>query len=137
MIALSKIHLESCYFTFCTTKLFKYFNNVIVLVNKVFGLFFFKWKSNGTKLTSFYRKTWVQLWQIPQNLLNNHFTNVIIQKVTKTKFVNKYSAYDRMKNKMIKMQHNINWKLIWWQYVKKLARLAEKDKIKLLSYFFK
>ena len=102
MIALSKIHLESCYFTFCTTKLFKYFNNVIVLVNKVFGLFFFKWKSNGTKLTSFYRKTWVQLWQIPQNLLNNHFTNVIIQKVTKTKFVNKYSAYDRMKNKMIK-----------------------------------
>ena len=34
---------------------------------------------------------------------NDHFTNVIIQKVIKTKFVRNYV---RMKNKMIKMQHN-------------------------------
>ena len=34
---------------------------------------------------------------------NDHFTNVIIQKVIKTKFVR---TYVRMKNKMIKMQHN-------------------------------
>ena len=44
----------------------------------------------------------VKLWQIPQNLLNDHFTNVIIQKVLKTKFVNNYRAYVRIKNKMIK-----------------------------------
>ena len=34
---------------------------------------------------------------------NDHFTNAIIQKVIKTKFVR---TYVRMKNKMIKMQHN-------------------------------
>ena len=34
---------------------------------------------------------------------NDHFTNVIIQKVIKTKFVR---TYVRMNNKMIKMQHN-------------------------------
>ena len=38
-------------------------------------------------------------------MLNDHFTNVKIQKVIKTKFVNNYKAYVRMKNKMIKMQH--------------------------------
>ena len=37
---------------------------------------------------------------------NDHFTNAIIQKVIKTKFVNNYRTYFRMKNKMIKMQHN-------------------------------
>ena len=57
-------------------------------------------------MTCFHSKTWVKLWQIPQNLLNDHFTNVIIQKVIKTKFVNNYRAYVRMKNKTIKMQHN-------------------------------
>ena len=41
-----------------------------------------------------------------RNLLNNHFTNVIIQKVIKTKFINNYRAYVRIKNKMMKMQHN-------------------------------
>ena len=34
---------------------------------------------------------------------NDHFTNVIIQKVIETKFVRTYA---RMKNKMIKMQHS-------------------------------
>ena len=34
------------------------------------------------------------------------FTNVVTQTVIKTKFVNNYIAYVRMKNKMIKMQHN-------------------------------
>ena len=46
------------------------------------------------------------MWQIPQKLRNNHFTNVIIQKVIKAKFVNNYRAYVRMKNKMIKMQYH-------------------------------
>ena len=45
------------------------------------------------------------MWQITQKLLNAPFTNVIIQKVMKTKFVNNYRAYARMKNKMITMQH--------------------------------
>ena len=51
------------------------------------------------------------MWQIPQKLLNNHFTNVIIQKVIKTKFVSNYRAYVRMKNKMIKMQYHSLWAL--------------------------
>ena len=39
-------------------------------------------------------------------MLNAHFTNVIIQKVVKTNFVNNDKAYVVMKNKMIKTQHN-------------------------------
>ena len=46
------------------------------------------------------------MWQTLQNLLNNHFTNVIIQKLIKAKLVNNYRAYVRIKNKMIKMKHN-------------------------------
>ena len=46
------------------------------------------------------------MWQINQKLLNFHFTNAINQKVIKTKFVNNYRAYDRMKNKIITMQRN-------------------------------
>ena len=67
--------------------------------------------SNDTKITSFHSKTWIKLWQIPQNLLNDHFTNVIIQKVVKTKFVNNYRAYATMKNKIMKMQHDSLYKL--------------------------
>ena len=40
-----------------------------------------------------------------QKLLNAHFTNVIIQKTIKIKFVNNYRAYVIMKNKLIIMQH--------------------------------
>ena len=36
--------------------------------------------------------------QIPQMLLNDHFTNVTIQKVIKTKFVNNYRPIVRVKN---------------------------------------
>ena len=46
------------------------------------------------------------MWQISQKLLNYHFTNVIIQKWIKTKFSNNYSAYVRLKNKMIKMEYS-------------------------------
>ena len=67
--------------------------------------------SNDTKITSFHSKTWIKLWQIPQNLLNDHFTNVIIQKVVKNKFVNNYRAYVTMKNKIMKMQPNSLYKL--------------------------
>ena len=69
-------------------------------------MFFSKWKSNGMKIISFHSKTWVNLWQILQNLVNDHFKNVIIQKIIQTRFVNNYRAYVRMKTKMIKMQHN-------------------------------
>ena len=105
IIALSKVHLKGCHFI-CTSKLLKYFTNVIVFVNKVFNLLSLKWKSNGTKIRSFHSHTWAKLWQDPQYLLNDHFTNVIIQKVIKTKFVNSYRTYVRMKNKMIKWKHN-------------------------------
>ena len=44
--------------------------------------------------------------QIPKGLLNDHFTNVKIQKVIKSKLVNSDRAYIRMKNKMVKMKHN-------------------------------
>ena len=46
------------------------------------------------------------MWQTLQNLLNDHFTNVIIQKLIKAKLVNNYRAYVRIKNEMIKMKHN-------------------------------
>ena len=46
------------------------------------------------------------MWQITQKLPNDHVTNAILQKLIKTKCVNDYIAYVRMKNKMIKMQHN-------------------------------
>ena len=64
----------------------------------------------GTKI-SFHCKTWVKLWQIPQNLLNDHFTNVVIKKVIKSKFFNNCRAHVRTKNKMIKMQHSILYRL--------------------------
>ena len=38
--------------------------------------------------------------------VTNCFANVILQKVIKTKFVNNYRAYARMKNKVIKTQHD-------------------------------
>ena len=79
---------------------------MIIFVNKVFNLFFSKWKSNGTKIISFRSKTWVNLWQTLQNLVNGHFKNVIIQKIIQTRFVNNYRAYVRIKTKMVKMQHN-------------------------------
>ena len=101
IIALSRVHLKGCHFIY-TSKLLKYFTKVIAFVNKVFNLLSLKWKSNGTKIRSFNSHTWAKLWQDPQYLLNDHFTNVIIQKVIKTKFVNSYRAYVRMKNKMIK-----------------------------------
>ena len=44
-----------------------------------------------------------------QNLdknVTNCFANVILQEVIKTKFVNNYRAYARMKNKVIKTQHD-------------------------------
>ena len=50
------------------------------------------------------------MWQIPQKLLNDYFTNVIIEKVIKSKFINSYEAYVRMKNKMIKTQQNSLYK---------------------------
>ena len=43
-------------------------------------------------------------------MLSDHFTNVITQKAVKTKFVNNCRAYIRMKNKMVKMQHNSAYK---------------------------
>ena len=39
-------------------------------------------------------------------MLNDHFTNVIIQNIIKPKFVNNYKVYVTMKNKIMKMQHN-------------------------------
>ena len=54
----------------------------------------------------FYCKTRVNLWKISQKLLNDHFINVKIQKLIKTKFFNNYKSYVRMKNKIIKIQHN-------------------------------
>ena len=39
-------------------------------------------------------------------MLNDHFTNLIIQNIIKTKFANNYKAYVTMKNKIMKMQHN-------------------------------
>ena len=57
-------------------------------------------KINWRKITRFHSKTLVNKWQIPQKLLIDHFTNAIIQKVIKNKFVNKYKAYVRMKKKL-------------------------------------
>ena len=74
--------------------------------NKYLIFFFFKWRNNSAKITSFHSKTWVKMWQIPSKLLNDHFTNVTVQNAIKTKFVNNYRTYARMKNKMIKTQHN-------------------------------
>ena len=69
--------------------------------------------------SKFQSKTWVKLWQITQNFLDNHFTNAIIQKLIKLT-VNNYKAYVRMKNKVIKMQHSslctlikVNGNSIW------------------------
>ena len=56
--------------------------------------------------TGFHSKTSVKMWQINQKLLNFNFTNAINQKIIKTKFVNNYRAYDKMKNKIITMQRN-------------------------------
>ena len=68
---------------------------------------------------------------ITQRLPNDHFTNVIIRKVIKIKFASNCRAYIRIKNKTIKMQHNI------YTYSLKnglvTARLVEKDKIRLFS----
>ena len=46
------------------------------------------------------------MFQIRKMLLNDHFTNVIIQKVTKIKLVKNCIAYVRKKDKIIKMLHN-------------------------------
>ena len=52
----------------------------------------FQWKTNGTKTASFYSRTWVKMWQIPQKLLNDQFTNVLTQKLIKTNFLDNYRA---------------------------------------------
>lgn len=57
-------------------------------------------------MRSFYCKTRVNLWKISQKLLNDHFINVKIQKLIKTKFFNNYKTYVKMKNEIIKIQHN-------------------------------
>ena len=62
----------------------------------------------------------MKMGQIPQKLLNDHFTNAIIQKVIKTKFVNNYRAYVKMKNLMIKTQHNSRTCVKMWQIPQKL-----------------
>ena len=63
-------------------------------------------KKKSYKKPRFHSRTWVKMYQIRKKLLNDHFTNVIIQKVTKTKLVNNYIAYVRKKDKIIKMPHN-------------------------------
>ena len=45
------------------------------------------------------------MWQITQKFLNVCFTNVIIQKIIKTKFISNYKTYVIMKIKMPIMQH--------------------------------
>ena len=40
------------------------------------------------------------------NLLKNHFTQAIIQRIRKIKLANKYRTYVRKKNKMIKAKHH-------------------------------
>ena len=57
-------------------------------------------------MRSFHCKTRVNLWKISQTLLNDHFINVKIQKLIKIKFFNNYKTYVKMKNKIIKIQHN-------------------------------
>ena len=49
-------------------------------------------------------------------MLNAHFTNVIIKKVIKTKFVNiyNYRAYGRMKNKIITMEYKTYFFIKEW-----------------------
>ena len=60
-------------------------------------MYFFKWKKNGIKTTSFYSRTWINVTnplKYAQNFLyNDHFTYNIIQKVKKNKLVNNYRAY--------------------------------------------
>ena len=69
-------------------------------------MIFFKWKSYSTKIKSFHSRTTVKMWQIPQKLLNDQFTNDIIQKLINTKIINNYRAFARMKYKIIKTQYD-------------------------------
>ena len=59
-------------------------------------------------------------------MLNDHFTNVIIQNIIKTKFTNNYKAYVTMKNKIMKMQHNslctLTKRVAWRKNIRKLSK---------------
>ena len=71
--ALSRAYSETWYFICYISKLFKYFTNFIVFVNKKVISPFSNEKVMGKN--KFHSRT----WQISQKLLSDHFTNVIIQ----------------------------------------------------------
>ena len=48
-------------------------------------------------MTTFHCRTWAKMSQLPQKWLNNHFTNVLIEKVIKTNFMKNFRAYGRIK----------------------------------------
>ena len=57
-------------------------------------------------MKSFHSTTRVKIWQIPQKLLYDEFTNAITQKLVKAKIVNNYRAFVRMKSKIIKTEYH-------------------------------
>ena len=106
-IVLPRVDLEICQYIFWTSKLFKCFTNVIMLDNFFFFIrISFKWKSYGTKIKRFHSRTSVKMWQIPQKLLNDQFTNAMTQKLRKVKIAKNYTDFARIKNKIIKTQYH-------------------------------